>query len=259
MSQIVFVLGSHRTGTKSVANFLNDNFDTVCSVHQYGLLRFNNILANITIAGWLPERLFSMYLKILWYPILRRQTASLYVESNGFNHYSALFAYRHLTNNKVKILHVVRHPADFVTSYTNWRSSRSKSQLANKLPFWHLNPYHVGYLSKTEFNQLDDIKKNIWRWRVKNEFLEKHYSTLGDNYLRVRFEDIIDPIERANTLKAILDFVGLEYQEHMNTYFDKKQNESKKGYFPEYAVWEVEYKNYLFEVCGELMHRYKYE
>lgn len=252
---LVFIIGSHRTGTKLLGNFFNYNFIGVKSVHQYSLLRFNNILSNLFLANWISEDLYIKYLKKFWFKKLSNQIENnIYVESNGFNFLSAYYAEKHFKN--VKIVHIIRDPREYIYSYTNWIENRWQSKLINKIPFWHVSGYRVKQLSKKKWKAYSKEEKMAWYWNYKNKLIAEKYS--NENYLLLRFEDLINSSKREKHLKNLLEFMNLKYRPNLFSYFDKKQNESIKSIGSRWRNWDKNLSLKINEICSKEMKKFGY-
>lgn len=253
----IFIIGSHRTGTKTLAHFFNDCFLNVKSYHQYDTLRWINVFSNAYLAGRLSESLFYKFLDVFWIKKIKSHKVKHYVESNGFNFISAAYAKKKLLN--VKIVHIVRDPRDFVTSYYNWVEGRKKSAFASKyIPFWNLSGAEVGSLSYDVWNNMTRFERYCWLWYYKNKKIEELYSSDKETYFFLRLEDLINTTTREKTLTSLLNFLSLPYEQDMLSFFDVKRNQSKKEKMSNWKNWDKEWVQKLENICEELMRKYKY-
>lgn len=256
---LAFIIGSHRTGTKLLGNFFSQNITSANSIHQYNTLRFNNIVSNMYLAGLIPEFALKLYLNLFWFPVLKKATRNknvkIYIESNGFNFYVVNLAKKKF--KEVKVVHIIRDPRDYVKSYANWINSRKKSRIVNTMiPFWHVTAYMIGEMKRKEWKKLSELEKYCWYWAYKNNRIEKWYS--NDDYLRIKFEDIIDVEKREAALRNLLSFLGLDYKKDYFEYFNKKQNASMSGKIKNWRDWDNKTCKAFYEVGHELMNKYDY-
>lgn len=256
----IFIIGSHRTGSKLLGEFFQERFEKTKSIHQYGALRFVNILSNLKIAGFLPEFLYLLFLKYYWFSKWNKDIPGIehYIESNGFNFLAVKYAQREFEN--IKVIHLVRHPKSFVLSMMNWVYGRFKSKIANSIiPFWNITGFTSGEKSLRNWTKLNKPEKLLWTWRYKNEFIEKEYNINNNLYLRIRLEDFIDLEKRKETLEVLCNFCELEYDDSLQNYFDVKKNESDKKYFSSNDFEELVDHKFFNAECHELMTKYGYE
>jgi len=151
----------------------------------------------------------------------------------------------------------VRDPRTFVRSYLNWTHSRFKSWVANKMVLgWHPSGYFTGELSWRAWRRMDEFQRVCWHWTYKNALLEELFAE-DERYIRVRFEDLF-LAQDSGTLRGMLAFVGIPYQERFTAMLEKSKNVSRKAYFPAWESWGPEQKRQLLGICGEKMREYGY-
>jgi len=255
----VFIIGSHRTGTKLLANFFNSNFENIKSVHQYPTLRYNNILSNIYLSGLMPYSVYTYIINKIWIQKLLLLKSNFYIESNGFNYLSLTIAKEKLIDSEIKILHIVRNPKTAIPSHINWIKSRTKSYIANIIiPFWNLNILYTKKYNIIKWFKKTLFEKLLLNWVWKNELIENKYSQDSNNYLLLRFEDLISKESREESLTKLLNHISLEYESKYFSYFNEKQNQSINKSFPVYKVWTNSQKESLYKHASESMKKYGY-
>jgi hypothetical protein len=257
--QKVFIIGSHRTGTMTFANFFDKYFNNVYSYHQYKGLRAIYILSNIYL---MKNKYKNVLYKFIKYYIVRHiekhpNNNNIYLVSNGFN-YIAVDILKEIYDD-IKIIHIVRDPRDFVTSYINFINTRWQSWLANNLiPFWNVSGYKIEEFNKKEWKKLSQFEKFCWHWKFKNTKIFELYGNDKNNYYFFKFEDIINKKTRKKSLIKLLNFIGLEYIENCENFFNKKYNISKRKILPDWQEWDTDKSIMLNNICSELMQKYNY-
>ena len=256
--QIVFVVGSHRTGTKTLANFFQKQKNpSLWSCHQLKSMRWVNVFSTMLLEKKISKSLFELLIKLLIVKRIQQKKTDYYIEVNGFNYLAAHTVIKFYPD--VKIVHLVRDPRDFVTSYLNWTHGKKTSRIASRyIPFWNVNGYRAGEVSRNVWQELTTFEQYCWLWTFKNTKIYDLYARRSTNYLLVRFEDLFLGSQKAKTLHTLMDFIGISYCSGDEEYFYSKQNESKKGFFPNWLYWEKEKCMQLQEMCGGLMRRYSY-
>ena len=253
----VFIIGAHRTGTKALAGFFDECFDNVKGVHQYDTLRFVNVFSNMYLSKKLPQSLFHLFLRQLWLRKIDQETSPYYVESNGFNYIAADYAKTHYP--KVKIIHAIRDPRGFVTSYYNWVGGKTSSGFAKKIvPYWNISGAELGHFTNEEWKKMDTFQRFAYYWNLKNETIEERYAKDSENYFLLKFEDLISTEKRPALLKNLLEYLELPYHEDLTLYFDKKQNQSKGKLLEKWNKWSPEQSQQLYDICHVLMDKYGY-
>jgi hypothetical protein len=254
----VFFIGSHRTGTKTIANFFSDNYKgVVVSYHQPQILRIVNILTNMYLENFIAEKTYDEFIKYLVVNRIAKIPSAIYIESNGFNFVSAIYAKKHLSD--IKIIHLIRDPRDFVASYMNFIDGRLKSRIAHTIiPFWNLSGHRTGKLSKTTWKRMDRFEKYCWNWQFKNQLIIDLYRSVKENFITIRFEDIVNHSTRESSIKKMLNLIDLPFVDASLGYFNIKQNESKVKRFPLWRGWDSQTCQKLESICGPLMNRFHY-
>ncbi len=205
----------------------------------------------------LPESVFNLLVQRLVVRRIKQHHADYYIEVTGFNYISASIINRHFSG--VKIVHIIRDPRDFVTSFLNWVHRRRKSWIAHNLtPFWNVSGYLAGEMSKSEWSKMDEFERYCWQWKYKNQKILELYSNDKENFITFRFEDLISSTNNKKTLDELLTFIGLPYSPGSEEYFQVKQNVSDKRYFSNWRNWNKERCRQLQNICGHLMEQYDY-
>lgn len=255
--RIAFVIGSHRTGTKALANFFKDSFRNVTSYHQYNGMRFTNIFTTMYVEKLLPQKVFDVLVYFILIRRIKRHHSEYYIEVSGLNYIAANNTKKYFPD--VKVIHIIRDPRDFVTSFLNWVHGRWKSWIAHNLtPFWNVNGYLVGEMSKTEWNTIDEFERYCWYWKYKNQKILDLYSEDKENFITFRFEDLVSSSDNKKSLEELLTFIGLPFLPGCEEYFRTKQNMSNKQYVPRWRSWNNTQCKQLEKICGQLMKQYNY-
>lgn len=251
--KVVFILSTGRTGTKTLAEGLAG--DEIKSPHQPPYSRLLTVGSNYYLHGWLSQSVLKWLVTRLREPQILKADCRYYIQVFSLDYLPAKIISKKYPN--VYIVHIVRDPRTFVRSYLNWMHSRLKSWVANKVVLgWHPAGYFTGELSWREWRQMDEFQRVCWQWTYKNTLLERLFAE-DDRYLRVRFEDLF-LTQASNTLKKMLAFVGIPYQERFEAMLEKSKNVSHKAYFPSWKVWGPEQKRELMSICGKKMRDYGY-
>lgn len=223
----LFIIGTHRTGSKLMAHFFDQEVDGAIGVHQYRQLQLNNILSNKHLCGALSSKIYKKKIKKEWiqeHLIPRQGNGMLYVESNGFNYLSANQAMIHLSPYQVKIIHMVRDPRTAITSHMNWIKSRSKSMLANYIiPYWNLNGRYQNSFNFISWTQKSLTEKLMYNWTWKNKLISELYDSNKGNYMLLRLEDLIDRNTRKYTLESISSFLNINNLERSVSFLIRRK------------------------------------
>lgn len=251
--KVVFVLSTSRTGTKTLAEGLAG--DEIRSPHQPPYSRLLTIASNYYWHGWLPRSALEWLVARLREPQILNADCRYYVQTFSLDYLPAKIISEKYPN--VYIIHIVRDPRTFVRSYLNWTHSRFKSWVANKMVLgWHPSGYFTSELPWRGWRQMDEFQRVCWHWTYKNTLLERLFAD-DERYIRIRFEDLF-LAQDSGTLREILAFVGIPYQERFAAMLQKSKNVSYKTYFPSWKTWGAEQKRQLLDICGEKMREYGY-
>ena len=254
-TRVVLFLGTHRTGTTTLAGFFDENFSNVISKHQPKNARLINILSSMYLEGLITASVLKRFTQLTRVKTIRKLTIPYYIETNAFNYIIANFIKQEFDT---RIVHIIRDPRDFVTSYMNWIQHRWQSYLAYYyVPYWNIRGYKVNELDKDQWKSYNKFEKFCWLWKFKNKKIKELYSGQQSKYLLMKFEDLIS-LDNYITVKNCLDFIGLPYKDKMEQYFNKIQNQSKKGFIQNWQKWDPIQCQQMDKICGNLMKEYNY-
>ncbi len=158
-----------------------------------------------------------------------------------------------------KIIHLVRDPRDFVTSFMNWRRQRLRRMfLHHCVPFWQPSPLLCPEYSAASRLGMSKFEHYCWIWNFKNSFFRSEFGN-GNAYFLLRSEDLFSPSKGAATFKRMLSFLG--YSSVVDGFEElaiTKVNPSKSKGFPRWQMWSRSQARALDRQCGKLMARYGY-
>ncbi len=253
---VLFILSTGRTGTTALAHHLDGFGGKVKAVHEPKPSRNLRIASNRALCGKLTsEQLVTLY-KESRKALFAQTGEPVYIESNPFLH-----GFIDVLDQLVptpKILHVVRDPRTYVTSYLNFGGISGKKSLATRfIPFWMLKPEKYEPESGLNWRAMTDVEKLAWRWDRINRVLDCGAELYGERYRRVKYEDIFSDLPAG--LSEIMNFAGLETkpenfnidQAPINASVDKR----KEGW----AEWSGEDRRQLTDICADSMARYGYK
>jgi hypothetical protein len=255
--RIVFVVSTGRTGTMALAQHLDRCYDDVCARHEprpsWRLRRASAKAISSRISLDRMRQLLADSRKKL----LSGITRPIYIESNPY-----LCGFLDVLGevfDKPRVLHVVRDPRTYVRSALNWGAMRSLKYLANTfIPFWIPKPEHVPGSRQPRWRQMSQAERMAWFWSTVNRELNRGQEIYGDDYLRIRFEDLF--AKDGTGLKKLTEWIGLPYKpELLASANSENVNASRKQQCPSWKDWPADRKEQVLRHCRELMMLYGYD
>lgn len=247
------VMSTGRTGTTLLSHLMS-NTQIDCDVrHQELGSRFYNILGNIS--GIASQEKILLNRKILDFILGEKKNVIVVdplLSMLVYNSYSG-----NEINDKCKIVHLVRDPRDFVTSFMNWKAGSVKRMILHHfVPFWQPNPWILGQCSLSARLKMSKFEHFSWIWYYKNSLFKNKFSHT-ENYLLLKFEDLVS--NQKQSLELILKFFGYDDIDiDWIKYPENKINRSNKRYFPNWQNWNKDRAKILDGWCGNLMRYYDY-
>lgn len=247
----IFILSTGRTGSTFISEFLSNLKGNSNIEHQVFGSRFANIVGNFVCAK-------KMSLKKATY--LTKDVIGLNFDVSTSDPLRSMLLYAYLQTGEIEpnilIVHIVRDPRDFVTSFMNWKNQSLKRRLLHHfVPFWQPTPWLVGESSFTKRNKMNKFEHYCWVWNYKNRLfmdLEGRFK-----YHLFKFEDFFNESREAKkSRKNLFSYLGIG-TDNVNFNNKKKVNPSKKN-FPAWTSWTPEQAIILDKHCGDLMEKYGY-
>lgn len=251
----IYILSTGRTGTNFLAQVLNDNIDDFNIGHQQIGSRAINIFANLPF-----ENDIYLYLLYKLFNFFNRGVPP----KSTIDPLLSVALYKLIKFNKIKtnikIVHLVRSPEDFVTSFLNWKdqSWKRKYILHFLLPFWNPVPLFHG-VSFKRWVLMTKFENFCWVWTFKNTMFDDLQCLQKKNYHFLKIEDLIQSQNKKDYLKSLLKFCGVKPPKKLKLNTDIKVNRSKGNKFPKYKDWSDRYRFLLSEYCKDLKIKYDYK
>jgi hypothetical protein len=246
-----YVLSTGRTGTKFLSEKFNRHFPQLKLTHQRQGSRIINIVANLPLTN-------GVYLSFLRF--LFRLFGRGYPPHSTIDPLLSLAIYKFIKygdvdQSKCLIIHLVRSPENFVTSFMNWKQqSIKRTFLHHFVPFWNPVPF-FHKCSLFSWIKMSQFEKFCWVWNYKNSC----FSTLGNqNYFMVRMEDLFKYETKKQSFEDLGIFLRLRFNDDIIYDNSKKINESKIKKFPLFQGWTRKQKIIMFTHCGKLSKKMKY-
>ena len=135
----IFVFSTGRVGSTYITNIINTLTNSEIVVHQKKYARLTNIIGHMYMTGFLNSRSIDKAIQLFEDGKIPKSTSdplrSVLV---------ALFLSTFSEKMNYKVIHLVRDPRDFVTSFMNWKNRKLSGIIAHHLtPFWQPNPFHT--------------------------------------------------------------------------------------------------------------------
>jgi len=249
----LIILSTGRTGTKYLSNILSVQFH-IDIQHQGQYSRIINILGNLGLC-FAFEALSKAVISYIM-NITDRMNKSTADPLLSVPH--TLIKSSNLEISKLKILHILRDPRDFVTSFMNWRRQKLRRMfLHHCVPLWQPNPWFTGSVNFKTYIKMSKFEHFCWIWAFKNNLFETRWAKSKSNYIRFRMEDLIN--NNKNCISEFASFLDLS-RPKLIEFINKSPtvNRSDNHYFPRWKQWTKEQAMTLDKHCGPLMARYGY-
>ncbi len=251
----IYILSTGRTGTNFLYNIFHKYYPELHITHQEKYSRIINIISNSAI----KEELKYNLLKSIYQNLKKQNTPKSTIDPLQSMCIAKILKYKQIYPTKYKIVHLVRDPRTFVTSFMNWKNSSLKKMFLHyTIPFWMPGPRFNKKLSLVEKITLNKFKQFCWVWYIKNSFFYDVFHK-QINYKIVKIEDLTKGDKKEESFNELFEFLNLDvknfgYDELSN----KKINISSKKSFPKYEEWPDNYTNYLINTSGSLMEKLGY-
>ena len=141
----IYFLSTGRVGTSFLYKYFNTVYPELRLSHQLQWSRIINIIGNVPLSFKFRGKLIHFAFKIF-----KKES----VPASALDPLLSLPIYISIKNNAIsntKIVHLVRDPRNFVTSFMNWKNqSLSKKILHYMVPFWQPFPKGKGCIARAD-------------------------------------------------------------------------------------------------------------
>jgi len=246
---VVVIVSNGRTGTTALARHLDRCYSNVRALHEPGESGWKLRRASIRgLSKNISERELAALLEEHWRGLASLIDRPVYVESNpmlqGFiDVFGQIWP-------AVKVVHVVRDPRTFVRSSINFGAMRGvKGMMARWCPWWLPKPEHFDRNVTIKWKDMHPVERMAWFWRIVNSDLNRGEMIYGENYLRVKFEDLF--AEDGSGLQQLTEWMGLPKSSSLNEEARKeKVNASQRDVLPKWEDWQREIKEMVLRQCS---------
>ncbi len=178
-----YILSAGRTGTVFFERLITEQFGTGAAKHEPASTRYQMMLANFRNDTGLGKKLLKRVFENSRASRIGQRPDALYVEINPF--LCALTDLIPSPANPLRVVHMVREPADWAASMTTFRASSKFRHVIDFIPF--AKPYPSP--RPDGWARMDELERALWRWKWCNSrigALEAHCEA----YALLRYEDI---------------------------------------------------------------------
>ena len=248
MNKKFYILSTGRCGTTFLSRLIQQNDPSLSNIHQQKDSKGLNIQANLAISSkWYKKRFVASLSRKYAHALppsttdpLRSVAYLLYLE--------ILFEENPGLRDNTIIIHLVRDPRDFVSSFMNWKNRKLSGRIAHHLtPFWMPQPKLIERFLMTKFEHF------CWIWNRKNLLFSDGFSNLPDYHL-YKMEDLQAGSEKLNELHSLI--TG---RPDIKTETESwNHNSPAKKSFPYWKNWPPAQAKKLHDNCACLMEQYGY-
>lgn len=249
------IVSSGRTGTVSIAESFRLHYPFMRSVHEPPGSRILRVLGNLYTSGNIDDRITSSVVHMIHAFGRIRNRREFLLESNP--HACCLLPVYCRIYPDLVVVHVVRHPADFIRSYINHGAFNGiKGFLGHRIPYWFLRPEHMDDHDWPAWDKMTPMEASAWRWSILNHIIERDSRNSTSNYLRVRYEDLFH--EGPGEWMRIADACGLDPGQWKSDTGLVHANASRLNETRKIGEWPEKLRSILKLRCAEQMRRYGY-
>lgn len=254
--QMVAILSTGRTGTVALARYFGDTYELVHAVHEPRPSRHLRLASNRYLCHKIGRDQLARRLESARRKLFAKISEPIYLESNPFLH--GFLDVLPEVYSPLKVVHVVRDPRTYVRSCMNFGDFRGLKKWASNWTYWMLKPDYLESSPQRRWRQMSEPERLAWRWNAINCELDRGAQILGENYRRVRFEDIL--ATDGAGLAQLAEWLGLAPNERLlSKVKEAKINASADHGFPKWENLDAGTRAAVLSHCAQRMQAYGYE
>lgn len=245
----VFIVSSGRTGTLSLAFYLNMPFSLIRAYHephpQLRDLCYYFLKEVITLKR--ASEIFKKKRESLICTGIR-----FYIESNG--RLFGLLPVIHKAYPEAKIIHIIRDGRDYVRTSMSRAFGYERPNPDDKIGRYAITSNLFGDKFKGYWDSFDKFQKFAWYWKYCNEIMERDGKLFDGNYILLKFEEIFKGNHEG--MDKLLNFIGIRtnYKKKLS----RKYNATKHR-FPHHSNWNDDLKKAFNLIAGDYLEHSGYE
>lgn len=243
--EIQYILSAGRTGTVFISKLFETYAPYITAEHEPAYSRYLMMMGNVRNDTGLFKSLTRRWSRT--HQNAHFSKDKKYIEINPF--LCPITDTLPREGCRLKVLHLVRHPADWSRSITSFKASTKLRAIIDYIPF--AKPYPAP--RPAGWGKLGSYEKGLWRWRWCNNNISALKDT-ADKYVLVRYEDLFsdDKIVQMEAIHKIFDVFDLPPPKEIpDAVLRKRVNPSPKAVFSENKKAEK-------EICGALAKEFNY-
>lgn len=241
-----YILSAGRTGTVFLERLIREIEPSISVEHEPNPSRYLMMLGNLRndlgLFGGVTRRWSVAQQRA------RHRSDQRYIEINPF--LCAVTDTLPIEGRDLRVLHVVRHPADWARSITTFKASEKLRGVIDYVPF--SKPYPSP--RPADWSRCGDYEKALWRWQWCNSKIDE-VASRTERHARIRYEDIFsdDAPVRSAALENLYSVFDLKRDLDLNhPIFRSRIN-------PTPVQSDAGNPKAEREICGELAARYGYD
>ncbi len=243
-----YILSTGRCGTTFLSKLIRINDPNMVDVHQLPDSKWLNVRANVALSNIGARGRFAASLSRKYDHALPPSSADP-LRSVAYTFYLKKLLEKHQElKDEVTIIHLVRDPRDFVSSFMNWKNRKLSGKIAHHItPFWMPEPGIIKKWSMTKFEHF------CWIWERKNRMFYEEFAWFPGYYLFM-MEDLRPGSDQ---LKQLLSLV-LDKSEEEIIMEIKEYNSPIRKDFPYWNKWTPKQATKLHGICSDMMAEFGY-
>ena len=248
MNKNFYIFSTGRSGTTYLSNLIQHNEPSLGNLHQLKNSKKLNVMGNLALGNKACHYFLISYLSRKFNHALPPSTVDPLKSIAYYQYIKILYEEDPSGLKNITIIHLVRDPRDFVTSFMNWKNRNLSGKIAHHLtPFWMPEPKLKERFSMSKFEHF------CWIWSKKHHLFDDGFSHLPNYYL-FRIEDLKPGSGKLNELLSLIT-----NKDEIKTELNKtNRNKSMKKGFPSWESWDPKQAKKLDNICTELMQKFGY-